>query len=188
MTGKQHMTIGTFGATILSLGFLKVSGATINPIALGAVVAGAAIGSYMPDIDSKKSKASQLFNKIVLGFILFVMGSNVISGVTGLTFIKDLMELTSGSIISNIGLVLFAGLSIAGKLSPHRQFTHKWLGTLAFCLVSFIAFKPFFAVGFSIGYLLHILGDRTTKAGKHLNFFELKLPCQNSKGKFKPVF
>lgn len=188
MTGKQHMTIGTFGATFLSIGFLTISGASINPVALGAVVAGAALGSYMPDIDSKKSKASQMFNKILLGLIVAVMGSNVIAQMTGLTFLSDLMTNATGSLTSNIGLVLFAVLSIAGKLSPHRQFTHKWLGTLLFCVVSFIAFNYFFAIGFSLGYALHILADRTTKAGKHLDFFALRLPCQNSKGEFKPVF
>lgn len=188
MTGKQHMTIGTFGATVLTIGFFKVSGNSIDPIALGSIVAGAALGSYMPDIDSKKSKASQMFNKILLFLLLALVGSKMIANATGLQFVEKISSIISGSIYANVGLLLFGAVTVAGKLSPHRQFTHKWLGTVLFGIASFMTFNLTFALGFMVGYVLHILADKTTSAGKHLNFFDFKLPCQNSRGDFHPVF
>ena len=82
------------------------------------------------------------------------------------------------------GIVLFSILTILGKLSPHRMFTHKWLGLLLFCLSTYLMGNEFLAVGFTMGYILHIIADRITKNGKYLNFFQFKLPLKNSRNKF----
>lgn len=188
MNGKQHVAIGvtaSVGATILT----SVSaGNGMNPVTLGLVAVGGALGSYMPDIDSKRSKASQLFNKVLLGAIAGYGVVNVLADLFGINFLKDLMVSSTGNLTSNLWLMIFIALTIAGKLSPHRGFTHKWFGTAMFCIVAYLTFNVQFATGFVIGYLLHIAADRTTPDGKNLKFFEFRLPCQNSKGKFSPVF
>lgn len=72
---------------------------------------------------------------------------------------------------------------VLGKLSPHRMFTHKWLGTLMFCGSVYLTGNIYLALGFSMGYILHIVCDRFSPRGKNLKFFEFKLPCKNSKNK-----
>ena len=79
--------------------------------------------------------------------------------------------------------IIFCVLTILGKLSPHRMFTHKWLGTLAFCSCVYFIGDTYLALGFSMGYILHIVCDRFSPRGKNLRFFEFKLPCKNSKNK-----
>lgn len=189
MSGNQHASIGAV-SSICILGILvKVFSLVINPVQSAIIVVGSLVGSLMPDIDSKKSKASKAFNKVLLYIIILFFGLNVISdfvNVDGLnSFISDVIN---NGFFGSFGMMLFVALVVAGKLSPHRGFTHKWLGTLAFCLVALITFNPNFSIGFIIGYLLHIVADRFTKAGKNLDFLEFRLPCQNSKGNFKPVF
>ena len=72
---------------------------------------------------------------------------------------------------------------IIGKLSPHRMFTHKWLGTFLFCGCVYFIGNIYLTLGFTMGYILHIVCDRFSPRGKNLKFFEFKLPCRNSKNK-----
>ena len=188
MTGKQHVGRGVAGTIGFMAVLSSVVGVVLNPIMSVSMLVGSVLGSYMPDIDSKKSKASQVFNKVLLYIIVAFGVSNILSTALNLTFLEEILKHASGGMLGNFGLVLFALLALAGKLSPHRGFTHKWFGTGLFCASTFIAFNQAFAIGFTIGYALHILADRTTSAGKHLNFLEFRLPCQNSKGDFKLVF
>lgn len=56
-------------------------------------------------------------------------------------------------------------------LSPHRMFTHKWLGTLAFCSCVYFIGDTYLALGFSMGYILHIVCDRFSPRGQKLKIF-----------------
>lgn len=193
MTGKQHMGIGVGGSIAGLVAFTSLASTAVNPVQSVIVVTGSVFGSLMPDIDSKKSKASQVFNKVLFYFIMAFgvirfINNGKVSTASSTVLAKVVDLITYNSLFSSFGLLLFLSLVVAGKLSPHRGFTHKWLGTLSFCLVALITFESSFAWGFIIGYLLHLVADRCTKDGKYLKFFELRLPCQNSKGKFKPVF
>lgn len=188
MTGKQHVGIGVTGTIGFMAVLVNAVGMVLNPFMSVAMIIGSILGSYMPDIDSKKSKASQAFNKILLYVIVAFGVSNILSSFLNLNFAQELLSNVTGGVVSNLGMILFALLTFAGKLSPHRGFTHKWFGTALFCASAFLAFNSAFAIGFTLGYILHIAADRTTSAGKHLGFFEFRLPCQNSKGNFKPVF
>ena len=85
--------------------------------------------------------------------------------------------------VNYFAAIIFCVLTILGKLSPHRMFTHKWLGTLAFCSCVYFIGDTYLALGFSMGYILHIVCDRFSPRGKNLRFFEFKLPCKNSKNK-----
>lgn len=188
MNGKQHATIGTVGALGLTYVASTTQGVDLTAVGLTTVLAGAVIGSWAPDIDSKKSKGAQLFNKIFMGAIIAYAGLNFLGDVTGSHVFDLIMQSTRDSVLGNIGLLLFIATTIAGKLSPHRGFTHKWFGTLLFCGTAMMTFNSNFAFGFIVGYVLHLIADKTTKAGKHMNFLEFRLPCVDSKGKFNPVF
>lgn len=189
MSGKQHTGIGTVGSLGVILFLAKVVGIVLNPLQSSIIVAGSLLGSLMPDIDSKKSKASQLFSKVLFYIVIVFAGLDFVSGFINIESLDALFKsVVMDGFFGSFGMIFFLCLVVAGKLSPHRGFTHKWLGTLLFCISSVIAFESYFAFGFIIGYLLHLAADRFTKDGKNLRFFELRLPCQNSKGNFKPVF
>lgn len=81
----------------------------------------------------------------------------------------------------NFPLITFVVLCVLARLSPHRQFTHKILGTVLFGVSTFFLLPLPYFLAFEAGYISHILADKTTKAGLH--FVDLKLPCQNSEGK-----
>ena len=70
MSGKEHMTIGTTAVIGMAVGLISVGNMEIS-MNLLILVLGGIIGSYMPDIDSHKSKAAQTFNKLLM-FIIIV--------------------------------------------------------------------------------------------------------------------
>ncbi|MBS2904852.1 metal-dependent hydrolase, partial [Klebsiella pneumoniae] len=115
---------------------------------------------YIPDIDSHKSTASQVFNKVLM-FIIIIIALFYTFGIKFNTsyiyFLNKILDLNSK------GIILFSILTVLGKLSPHRMFTHKWLGTLAFCYSTTLMGNDYLSLGFSLGYILHIIADRITK-------------------------
>ncbi|MBQ3420456.1 MAG: metal-dependent hydrolase [Romboutsia sp.] len=180
MSGKEHMTIGTTATIGAAVGLVLVGNSTLN-ISLIILVLGGVIGSYMPDIDSHKSKAAQVFNKL----LMFIIIMYSIFYCFGIKLNYDYIDLIHRFIKLDInGVILFSILTILGKLSPHRMFTHKWLGTLLFCYSVYLMDNKYLTLGFSIGYILHIIADRITRNGKYLKFFEFKLPLKNSKNSF----
>lgn len=179
MSGKEHMTIGTTAVigTAVSLIYVGNMNLSFNLITL---IAGGVIGSYMPDIDSHKSTAAQVFNKIFMVIVALVS----LFYCFGITFNYDYIHTIRKFLkLETQGIILFSILTILGKLSPHRMFTHKWFGTLLFCFSVYLMENEYLTLGFTIGYILHIIADRITKNGKYLRFFEFKLPLKNSKNK-----
>lgn len=181
MTGKQHSAIGLGAGTLLTYVYL---GGNLSPSNITTVVtpvlAGAFIGSCMPDIDIKRSIASQMFSKVVTLLIALLLFARYVD----LSIIKDTLNFINDSLVSNLGLFIFVVNIILGKLSGHRLYTHRWIGTLVFIGSAFLAFNLGFSLGFALGYVLHILADMTTKDGKNLKFFKVQLPMTNSKGQF----
>ncbi|MBE6049309.1 MAG: metal-dependent hydrolase [Clostridium sp.] len=179
MSGKEHMIVGTTATVTMGVGFFlndSIEKATL----LIPLIIGGFIGSYMPDIDSHKSKASQVINKIIMILIVVL----TLSYFLGLAFsLKDIKTWLNANRNDLSGVLLFGITTILGKLSPHRMFTHKWFGTIVFCYSTFLMGNKYFALGFTMGYILHIVCDRFTKQGKNLRFFEFKLPCKNAKNK-----
>lgn len=181
MNGKQHATIGaTIGmaSTYVYLGG-NFSPNNITTVAVPVII-GSLLGSWMPDIDSKKSKASQAFNKVILSGMVLLVGGHYLD----LDVLNRFIDFGKSTITTNIALMVFLANIILGHLSSHRQYTHRWLGTLVFCASAYLAFNKIVAIGFIIGYISHILADRTTAAGKNLHFFRFQLPMVNSKGQF----
>lgn len=180
MSGKEHMTIGTSASVGLVIGLISLGNINIS-LNMIILIFGSIAGSYMPDIDSHKSTASQIFNKVLM-FIIIIISFFYIFGIKfNTTYIYSINKILN---LNSKGLILFSILTVLGKLSPHRMFTHKWLGTLAFCYSVSLMGNEYLSLGFTLGYLLHIIADRITKNGKYLRFFQFKLPLKNSKDKF----
>ena len=180
MSGKEHMTIGTSASIGLVIGLIGLGNMSIN-FDMIILILGAIAGSYIPDIDSHKSTASQVFNKVLM-FIISIIALFYTFGIKfNTSYIYSLNKILD---LNSKGIILFSILTVLGKLSPHRMFTHKWLGTLAFCYSTTLMGNDYLSLGFSLGYILHIIADRITKNGKYLRFFQFKLPMKNSKDKF----
>ena len=177
MKGREHLAIGIAATSVMGLAILNLD-TDQNFNYFIPLISGSIIGSYLPDIDAEKSKASQTFNKVlVITLLLFAL-------IYKMNITNRVMEVLSKVIMQNIYSLYFIILIILGKLSPHRMFTHKWFGTMLFFYTIYNIGNIYLTLGFIMGYILHIVGDRFSANGKHLNFFEFKLPCMNSKNKF----
>ena len=179
MKGKEHMIVGTTATATMGIG-LVINNNIGNVAYLIPLVIGGFIGSYMPDIDSRKSKASQVFNKLIMILVVALLLGNSFGLALSIDDIVNIFKYTSENYI---GLIFFCINTILGKLSPHRMYTHKILGTIMFCWSVYLIGNKYLALGFTTGYILHIVCDRFSPRGKNLKFFELKLPCRNSKNK-----
>lgn len=179
MKGKEHMIVGTTATATMGVGFL-ITKTFDSALYLVPLIIGGFIGSYMPDIDSHNSKAGQVFNKI-LTFIIIAIVVGYMLGVA--LNIRDVLKFLDNNFKNCFATIMFCVTTILGKLSPHRMFTHKWLGTLMFCGSVYLTGNIYLTLGFSMGYMLHIVCDRFSPRGKNLRFFEFKLPCKNSKNK-----
>lgn len=188
MSGKIHGFIGLVVAIILWIGYtLGLSGVMKINILISMMI-GSFVGSLIVDIDCKRSKASKVFSAIITILIWIIILIMLCEKYNIFDFpimkfleYKKLIYNRSG-----LGLISFAILITLGKLSPHRQFTHKWFGTLLFAITAIITFNKFVAVGFIVGYMSHILADKLTPAG--VKFLEFKLPLCDRRGKFSIKF
>jgi len=181
MKGREHLAIGITATSIMGLAILNLD-KDQNLNYFIPLISGGIIGSYLPDIDAEKSKASQIFNKVlVITLLLFAL-------IYKMNITNRVMEVLSRVIMQNRYSLYFIILITLGKLSPHRMFTHKWFGTMLFFYTIYNIGNIYLTLGFIMGYTLHIVGDRFSANGKHLNFFEFKLPCMNSKNKFSIKF
>ncbi|WP_066895175.1 metal-dependent hydrolase [Clostridium nigeriense] len=177
MKGREHLAIGITATSIMGLAVFNLD-KNQNLNYFIPLISGSIIGSYLPDIDAEKSKASQTFNKVlVIALLLFAL-------VYKLNITNRVVEILPKVIVQNKYSLYFIILMTLGKLSPHRMFTHKWFGTMLFFYTIYNIGIIYLTLGFIMGYTLHIVGDRFSTNGKHLNFFEFKLPCMNSKNKF----
>ena len=169
MKGREHLAIGITATSIMGLAILNLD-KDQNLNYFIPLISGSIIGSYLPDIDAEKSKASQIFNKVlVITLLLFAL-------IYKMNITNNVMEVLSSVIIQNKYSLYFIILITLGKLSPHRMFTHKWFGTMLFFYTIYNIGNIYLTLGFIMGYTLHIVGDRFSANGKHLNFFEFKLP------------
>lgn len=205
-SGKTHTIIGVGASAIvgyaLTINNFNIS--DINSIQSAGIhisntakfmiplLSGAVLGSLIVDIDSKRSKASQYFAKILTIIVLSTIILNLfirygidIKGTTSL--VGKYLNMIVSYFKSSIYMVLFAVLTILGKLSPHRGFTHKWFGTVCFIITGYMSMNRIMFIGFSLGYILHIIAD--DKIGREkVHFFKFRLPCQSANGKMKIVW
>ena len=119
MSGKEHMTIGTSASIGLVIGLIGLGNMSIN-FDMIILILGAIAGSYIPDIDSHKSTASQVFNKVLM-FIIIIIALFYTFGIKfNTSYIYSLNKILD---LNSKGIILFSILTVLGKLSPHRMFT-----------------------------------------------------------------
>lgn len=189
MSGKQHSTIGVIVAVILCAVLTVIGSNKLSVDDSFLLVIGSFIGSLIVDVDSVKSKFAQKFTKVVTiavwSFLaITLVDKYLLAGVSSQSF--SIISKGLNMIDNRFWLLCLCIVTTLGKMSPHRQFTHKWFGASLFCVFAYLSFDKIFAFGFILGLVLHLLADKTTKAGLHiLNF---KLPLQNSNGNFDAHF
>ena len=155
MTGKTHIAIGVTVGLILSAGQ-----PVENQIVL---VASAALGSLVPDLDHPKAKLNQklLIFKNKLYSTLFYLALTAVFAC--LFLIKD-----------NFVFKLLALITFLIGTSSHRGFTHSIIGFLLFSwMVKLVALEYQFDsiyLGFKTGYMLHLIADFFTLKGIKLFF------------------
>lgn len=158
MTGKTHVAIGVTAALTISYG---------QPLeSQFLIVLVSAISSLIPDLDHPKGKLNQKIllvnsNLYRILFYLFLGGIFIY-----LYYLKE------------IRILLFLGLgSFLIGISSHRGFTHSIVGFLASTSLVSLGRLDYgldsIYLGFTIGYLLHIVADLFTSKGVKL-FFPLK--------------
>ena len=78
MKGKEHMMIGTTATATMGIIFLMNNNIG-DVVHLVPLIAGGFIGSYMPDIDSHKSKSKfQVFNKIIMILMVSLSDGDIV--------------------------------------------------------------------------------------------------------------
>lgn len=152
MTSKTHTLTGGGIAALACVGF---------SFPLVPVVAGALIGSLLPDIDHPKAAINQRLlifkNKLALQFTFLLIG--------GAAF------LYGSTILKMVGVFL-----IFTALSAHRKFTHSIIGLLAFSGICFSVLYFYSGslktviIGLIIGYVTHIVTDCLSNHGIELLF------------------
>lgn len=158
MTGKTHMMLGaTVGVTM----------AVNYPVEGGIIlVACAVFGSLIPDLDHPKSRMNQnvlpFRNKLFKMLVYLTLG----------TILLLLEPKTNPSAVRLLGL----GLIITG-LSHHRSFTHSLFGWVVYSTIVYLGMQEVglteATIGFSLGYITHLMADFVTKGG-----IEILYPCK----------
>lgn len=154
MTGKTHMAIGIAAGLVLSKG---ESGQAQLIFTLSCV-----LGSLAPDLDHPKAKLNQNFLLIRNKFYSILLYFILTIGFSYLYFTRD-----------KLIFALLAIMSFLMSISTHRGFTHSILGyLLASSIVRIISLEfnlPNIYLGFSTGYISHLIGDFLTAQG--IKFF-----------------
>ena len=186
MSGKQHSAIGLGLAIAIYMLLVIFTTVRIYYPEAFQILLGTFISSFLVDIDSERSKASQLFTRIVtilLWAIILLIAVTKYAHIGNLNSIVNYLSTYFFSLHNFKGLIILVILITLGKMSPHRGFTHKILGTACFLVTVYFTFGLIFSIGFTLGYVAHLLADKTTSNG--LRIFELRLPCQDEEGNLK---
>ncbi|WP_425446690.1 metal-dependent hydrolase [Dethiothermospora halolimnae] len=155
MQGKTHMIIGAAASVTTALKY---------PIESGIIlITASVIGALLPDLDHPNSKINQsiLFfnNKKFMMYLFFTVGLGLI--------VYDLR--VDNNIYSLLGVSL-----IITSLSGHRSFTHSIVGIGLFSTVAYLFSEkygiPEIWIGFTLGYISHLVADFFTVAGIQLFF------------------
>lgn len=127
-------------------------------------IAGATIGSALPDLDSYNSEFSQILNKITAIIVSTVIICAVISYVFGIDIIDKIVQFKSATNIL-IGTLIFLFVSILGSYTKHRTFMHSvtCMGIYYFVLSTFLSQS--FTIPFVVGMLSHIVLDLLNHVG-----------------------
>jgi membrane-bound metal-dependent hydrolase YbcI (DUF457 family) len=171
MDGKTHLKLGitsTIAASIcvsryLDNNYLLLTGLTISPVL-------SIITSQLPDIDSKKSKISQIIP--IINWIknqIFLIISLLLS-FASLLMTKN--NFIYGDKIFIASLIMIFLHLFCKYFLKHRKLTHCLLMCIVIGCISFYPYYKFqniivfsISLGLTIGYLSHILYDCLTTRG-----------------------
>lgn len=148
MDWKSHLFFGAaLGAAIAHFALHSEAQALI----LFAAISGAS--ALLPDLDTEKSKASQIVGTVAAALLLIAAAW---------------LALADGRGIAEFALyalaLLAAAFALAKILRPrHRGMTHGLLFFFAVCAVAYALLGGFFALAFAAGYFSHLLADRCIK-------------------------
>lgn len=127
-------------------------------------IAGATIGSAIPDLDSYNSELSQILNKITAIIVSTIIICAVVSYMFKIDIIDKIIQFKN---ITNIliGTLIFLLVSILGSYTKHRTFMHSvvCMGIYYFVLSTFLSQS--FTVPFVVGMLSHIVLDLLNHVG-----------------------
>ena len=138
----------------------------------------AAASALLPDIDTH-SKIQKIFNGVIIVSTLAIFSLNR----ANIDFLSPLKMISlNDGFMGIVGFLLIAAYLVLGRLSPHSQFTHKIVGIGLFCVGAFLTLDTKLLWFSLAGFFSHIVLDMFTPAG--LNVLDVKLPMQDSHGKF----
>lgn len=197
MNNKIYDTIGMITTAFLGSLYMLSTIGKLNASVIFLLTVGLLLGVILPDIDSKHNKLVRCLTTTITVLVMtictlslgvainnkgsIVSASQVLGQYFNLTQMKWL-DLFLSQIVNVNGLPAFGLLITFGKLSPHKGFTHKVIGAFLFCSTAFVIFNTPIAIGFTLGYFIHILLDKTVSDG--LVFFELFFPLQKYNGQY----
>ena len=129
MKGRQHVLIGTTATVATGIGLISSGSSVINVI---PIVIGGVIGSYIPDIDSHKSKAAQIFNKL---FVILIVALAILYCLGMTLDLERFIGFLDTDDPKTVAVFIFTVVTILGKLSPHRMFTQDVYKRQVLCYV-----------------------------------------------------
>lgn len=156
MQCKTHIAFGVAVSTAM------VHTGDIKTILIA--MAGATIGSAIPDLDSYNSEFSQILNKITGIIVATITICLAISYILKIDIIDKIVQYKNVTNIL-IGTLIFLFVSILGSNTKHRTFMHSFLCLLIYYLVLSTFLSQSFAVPFAVGMLSHILLDLLNHIG-----------------------
>ena len=156
MQCKTHIAFGVAVSTAM------VHTGDIKTILIA--MAGATIGSAIPDLDSYNSEFSQILNKITGIIVATITICLAISYILKIDIIDRVVQYKNVTNIL-IGTLIFLFVSILGSNTKHRTFMHSFLCLLIYYLVLSTFLSQSFAVPFAVGMLSHILLDLLNHIG-----------------------
>lgn len=153
MDCKTHAAIGSaLALTVLS---------TNDPKVLIGGTALAVAGSYLPDIDTEKSKGAQTVRSLLggvavvtlLGFMLQTKCNvNVLEYITGNKTLSQMLP----------ALAVLVAVLVIGMNTLHRSFTHSIIGVIAITTPVYMLVGSLYT-WFLVGYVAHIVADTLNK-------------------------
>lgn len=159
MLGKTHMAVGTAAAlAVLS----PESVFTAVP-----VMAAAAVGSVISDIDSERSIARKKADRVLNGCVLIIIGMILVKHffqIDLFTYIRGSAKLS----IQLFGCAVFALYCNIGKHTAHRSMMHSLVTAVVLSACVYYTISPMTGKAFFCGFISHLALDLLNYKGEQL--------------------
>lgn len=152
MMRNTHLTIGI--ASAIAITNPKTVTESLTAI-IGGVIGGLICDIDLLDHGYKNKKFFERFIAVKLTTIILFIDLVFQFGICEFILNRD-------RILLMIGGIVFTIVSFIGIKSPHRTFTHSFLGLLLFSLAFWFVYPPM-VFAFAIGFLSHMLLDSFNK-------------------------